>query len=62
MNVKQEWDKSVGSSFIGWTGRIYPTHLVVGNSTNYLRVLRSRMLAVVRRIDDELKRRERGRA
>lgn len=59
MSVKHEGNKSVGDSFTDWASRIYPTHLVTVNSTGYLRVLRSRMLRVVRRIDAELKRRER---
>ncbi len=60
MSTKIEQSNGVGHSFMDWATRIYPTHLVVDNSTNYLRVLRVRMLRVVRRIDDELKRRERG--
>ncbi len=61
MSVKHEWSKSVGDSFTDWATRIYPTHLVAGNSTSYLRVLRSKMWRVICRIDDELKRRERTR-
>ncbi len=52
--------KGVGRSFDAWADRIYPTHLVVTNSTPHLRVLRSRMLCVIGRIEAELKRRERG--
>jgi hypothetical protein len=52
--------KGVGRSFDAWAARIYPGQLVVNNSTRYLRVLRSRMLCVISRIDDELSRRERG--
>lgn len=61
MSIKSEWGKSVGNSFTGWATEIYPTHLVVNKSTYYLRVLRLSMLRVIRRIDDELKRRERAR-
>jgi hypothetical protein len=50
----------VGRSFDAWAARIYPGQLVVNNSTRYLRLLRSRMLSVIGRIDDELSRRERG--
>ncbi len=60
MSTKPQGNTSVGPSFMDWATRIYPTRLVVNHSTNYLRVLRVRMLRVVRRIDDELKRRERG--
>ncbi|MBI4786247.1 MAG: hypothetical protein HY782_04280 [Chloroflexi bacterium] len=60
MTVKNEWSQGVGDSFTDWATRIYPTRLIVNNSTGYLRVLRSRMLRVIYRIDDELKRRERG--
>ncbi len=60
MNTKPQWSTGVGHSFTDWATRIYPTHLVVNQSTNYLRVLRLSMLRVIRRIDDELKRRERG--
>ena len=59
MSVIHEWNKSVGNSFVDWTTRIYPTGLMASNSSDYLRTLRLRMLAVISRIDDELARRKR---
>ncbi|MGE5263860.1 MAG: hypothetical protein ACM3S0_10790 [Acidobacteriota bacterium] len=58
MTIKSERGKSGGDSFTDWAARIYPTHLFVNKSTHYLQVLHSRMLRVIRRIEDELKRRE----
>lgn len=60
MSDKHEWNKSVGGSFVDWSTRIYPGRLMVSNSTVYLRTLRSKMLTVINRIDDELKRRQRA--
>lgn len=60
MSAQLKRSTGVGHSFMSWATRIYPTHLVVSNSTNYLRVLRLRMVHIIGRIDDELKRRERG--
>jgi hypothetical protein len=58
MSIKGERGKNTGDSYTDWAARIYPTHLVVNKSTHYLQVLHSRMLLVIRRIEDELKRRE----
>lgn len=58
MNDRHDRRPGVGGSFDAWTSRIYPPRLLVSNSTPYLRVLRSHMLRVLGRIDDELKRRD----
>lgn len=60
MNSEHRQTKGVGDSFDAWAARIYPGRLVVNKSTRYLRKLRSRMLCVIGRIDDELSRREKG--
>ncbi len=60
MNSENRRVEGVGRSFDAWTARIYPGQLVVNNSTRYLRLLRSKMLSVIGRIDDELSWRERG--
>lgn len=60
MNSENRQARGVGRSFDAWAARIYPGQLVVNSSTRYLRMLRSRMLGVIGRIDDELSRRERG--
>jgi hypothetical protein len=53
--------RGVGRSFESWAARIYPARQVVNIGTRYLRTIRSEMLCVIDRIDDELKRRDHGR-
>jgi hypothetical protein len=52
--------KGVRISFKAWAARVYPATRVVTIGTSGLRTLRQEMLCVIDRIDDELKRRERG--
>ncbi len=60
MNSERTQARGVGRSFDAWATRIYPGQLVVNKSTRYLQMLRSRMLCVIGRIDDELGRRDKG--
>ncbi len=58
MNSERAWARGVGRSFDAWAAHIYPGQLIVNKSTRHLQMLRSRMLRVIGRIDDELSRRE----
>jgi hypothetical protein len=60
MNPEHRQVNGVGYSFDAWAARIYPGQIVVNKSTGYLQMLRSRMLCVIDRIDDELNRRDKG--
>ncbi len=60
MDTENSRGKSVGNSLNAWAARVYPATRVVGIGSGYLRAIRQEMLCVVSRIDDELKRRERG--
>jgi hypothetical protein len=58
---EKDHGRGVGRSFEEWAVRIYPTSQVVTIGTRSLRTIRSGMLRVIDRIDDELKRRDNGR-
>ncbi len=60
MTIENGGDKRLGNSFNAWTASVFPVSHVVKISTNGLRALRVEMLCVISRIEDELKRRERG--
>jgi hypothetical protein len=60
MTIENDRGKSVRSLFNAWAATVYPATRVVTIGTSCLRTLRQEMLCVISRIDDELKRRERG--
>lgn len=60
MTIENGGGKGLGNSFNTWAARVYPADRVVKIGTDSLRALRMEMLGVISRIEDELKRRERG--
>lgn len=58
MNTENDWGLGVRSSFNAWAEQIYNVRILRTMSTDHLRTLRSEMLRVIGRIDDELRQRE----
>lgn len=57
MILENETGQGVNRSFNEWAVQVYHVSILRTISTDYLRTLRSEMLHVIGRIDDELKRR-----